>query len=123
MEWRLRVLVAIGLTGVLILLRLDAGRFGTAEYDDELARGGWRNGLRRLGWYATGIALAVAIYEIHPAPITVLHLSTGEDRVGALVLGLLFGAAGTGAAGGFALYRYLRPRPPGYPLLPRAAVK
>ena len=122
MEEQLRVLVAIGLTGLLILLRLDAGRFGTAEYDDELAPGGWRNGLRRLGWYATGIALAVAIYEIHPAPITVLHLSTGEDRVGALVLGLLFGAAGTGAAAGFAWYRYRRLRPPEYRLYPGAAL-
>src|SRR3990172_2527468 len=103
-------------------LRVEGGRFGTAEYDDELAPGGWRNGLRRLGWYATGIALAVAIYEIHPAPITVLHLSTGEDRVGALVLGLLFGAAGTGAAAGFAWYRYRRLRPPEYRLYPGAAL-
>lgn len=115
------MLVVAGLTGLLVLLRLDAGRFGTAEYDDESAPGGWRNGVRRLSWYATGIALAVVVYEIFPTPQTTLHLTTGDDRLGALLLGLLLGGAGTAVAGGYAWYRYRRLRLPEYRHYPGAA--
>ena len=34
MEDTIRVLIAMALTGVLVMLRLDAARFGTAEYDE-----------------------------------------------------------------------------------------
>ena len=122
MEDQLRTLVAAGLAGLLILLRFDAGRFGTAEYDDETAPGGWRNALRRFGWYAVGLILAVGIYELHPTPASTLHLSTGTDRLAMLLLGLVVGALGTGGAAAFAWYRYRRLRLPDYRYYPGAAV-
>ncbi|MGH2975009.1 MAG: CPBP family glutamic-type intramembrane protease [Solirubrobacterales bacterium] len=114
MEDQLRILVAAGLTGLLILLRFDAGRFGTAEYDDESAPGGWRNTLRRIGWYGVGLVLAVGIYELHPTPASTLHLSTGTDRLAMILLGLFVGALGTAGAAAFAWYRYRRLRLPEY---------
>lgn len=122
MEDLLRTLVVAGLVGLLFLLRLDAARFGTAEYDDETAHGGWRSGLRRLAWYGVGIALAVVVYELHPTPVSTLHLTIGEDRLGALVLGLAMGAAGTGLAAAFAWLRYRRFRLPEYGSYPGAAL-
>jgi hypothetical protein len=122
MEDQLRILVVAGLTGLLILLRLDAGRFGTAEYDDEAAPGGWHNGLRRFGWYGVGIVLAVGVYELHPAPISTLHLTTGDDRLAMILLGLLAGAAGMAGATAFAWFRYRRLRLPEYRHYPGAAV-
>ena len=46
----------IAFIGMLLLLRFDAFRFGVAEYDDEDRHGGWRGWLRRLSFYALGIA-------------------------------------------------------------------
>jgi hypothetical protein len=122
MEEQLRCLMAAGLAGVLILLRLDAARFGAAEYDDETTSAGWRGALRRSGWYALGIVLALGIYKIYPLPITNLHLTTGDDRVGMILLGLLAGAAGTGGIAAFAWFRYGRFRLPEYRQYPGAAV-
>ena len=53
MDWKtqLRILFGLGLTVLLVLLRLDAYRFGAAEYDDESNSGGWRGAGRRLAWY------------------------------------------------------------------------
>ena len=121
MEESLRILVTIGLTGLMVLLRLDAPRFGTAEYDDQTAPGGWRGGLRRLAWYGTGVALAAAIYVVFPAPVDVLHLGIGNDRAQAVALGLLFGAAGSAVAVAFAWLRYRRLRWPEYRHYPGAA--
>ena len=62
MESTLRVLVALALTGLLILLRLDAQRFGAAEYDEPMAGISWLRGwARRLAWYGLGIGLLAAI--------------------------------------------------------------
>ncbi|MFI5254482.1 MAG: type II CAAX prenyl endopeptidase Rce1 family protein [Candidatus Limnocylindrales bacterium] len=122
MEEQLRALVVAGLTGLLILLRLDAGRFGSAEYDDESAPGGWRNALRRWGWYGLGVVLAIGIYELYPTPVSTLHLSTGEDRLGMILLGLMGGALGTAGATAFAWFRYQRLRLPEYRSYPGAAV-
>ena len=50
----LRVLMAVGLPGLLVLLRFDAERFNAAEYND-IDRWGRRPSLmRRLAWYAAG---------------------------------------------------------------------
>src|ERR687892_334953 len=95
MEDQIRFLVFLAFGGLLLLLRFDAARFGTAEYDDESAPGGWRVGLRRLTWYGLGILLVIAVYQLHPLPVSVLHLSLGEDRQQALQLGFAFGAVGT----------------------------
>lgn len=117
----MRALMVAGLTGLLILLRLDADRFGAAEYDDETASAGWRSALRRLGWYVVGIVLAAGIYKIHPTPVSRLHLSTGEDRVGMIVLGLVAGAIGTAGVAAYAWLRYRRFRLPEYRQYPGAA--
>jgi len=120
-EDQLRILVAIGLTGLLVLLRLDAYRFGAAEYDDETASGGWRGASRRLAWYGTGIALAVAIWVVFPTPVTTLNLGIGTDRQESVVLGLLFGGLGTMVAVAYAWLRYRRLRWPEYRHYPGAA--
>jgi hypothetical protein len=111
-EIPLRTLVVIAFTGLLLLLRFDAHRFGAAEYDDELAPGGWRNALRRFAWYGLGLLLAFAVWQIHPTPYETLRLGLGDDRELSLFLGLLFGALGTAVAAGFAVFRYRRLRFP-----------
>ena len=110
----LRTLVVLALIGLLILLRFDAYRFGAAEYDDETAPGGWRNGARRFTWYTIGVALVIAIYQLHPRPVATHHLTPGGDRGAAILLGLAFGLAGTAVAAAFALWRYRRLRLPGW---------
>jgi len=56
-----RTLISVGLALLLVMLRLDAERFGTAEYY-EATRDGERPRIRRrLGWYGLGFALAVGI--------------------------------------------------------------
>ncbi len=106
-----RSLIALGLTLLMAMLRLDAEKFGTAEYY-EATRDGERPLIRRrLAWYGMGVAAAVALLYIHPAPQSDLHLGSG-DRLGAVFLGLLFGGLGVGQALGFAWFRYHRIRFP-----------
>jgi hypothetical protein len=112
MEAELRALIVLGLTGLLVLLRRDAVRFGTAEYDDESAPGGWRTGLVRLAWYAVGLGLAAALFAVHPSPSEALNLGVGDDRATAIALGLLFGLGGAVVAAGYAWLRYGRLRLP-----------
>ncbi len=106
----LRVLVAIGLTGLLILLRLGARDFGAAEYDEPtIAK---RHGFgRRVGWYTLGCGLVVAIMLVHPAPGGELGIALG-DRGRALLGGFGIGALGAAQAVLFALWRYGRLRFP-----------
>ena len=52
----LRALIAIGLTMLLALLRLDAQRFGTAEYFESVQDMERHQVRRRLTWYGLGIA-------------------------------------------------------------------
>jgi len=103
-------LVAFGLVLLLIMLRLDAERFGAAEYDEV------RDGLmpplrRRLAWYAIGLGLVVAIVLVHPDPAGQLFLQTG-DRLRALAWGFIYAAMGAAQAVGFAWWRYRRVRLP-----------
>ena len=116
----LRILVVVAFTGLLILLRFDAARFGAAEYDDEAAPGGWRNVVRRFAWYFLGFLLAVAIFRIHPSPGPTLHLGLGSDREVAIAAGIGFGLLGTAAAALFAWWRYRRFRLPNTKLYPGA---
>ena len=107
----LRVLVAVGLGLLLVMLRLDAERFGTAEYY-EATRDGERPRLRRrVAWYGMGGALIIAMLYVHPAPQTEFYLGSG-DRLGAVFGGLLYGAIGVAQAVAFATFRYHRIRLP-----------
>lgn len=112
-----RGLIVIGLTLLLAMLRLDAERFGTAEYY-EATRDGERPTLRRrLAWYGLGAGIVIAMLYIHPAPQRELFLGSG-DRLGAVLGGLAFGAIGVAQAVAFATIRYRRirfPDPSSYP--------
>ncbi len=106
-----RGLIVIGLMLLLVLLRLDAERFGTAEYY-ETTRDGERPRIRRrVAWYGLGAALVVAIAYIHPSPQGDLFLGTG-DRLGAVTGGLIFAGMGVAQALAFATLRYQRIRFP-----------
>jgi membrane protease YdiL (CAAX protease family) len=116
MEDTLRVLVAFGLTLLLVLLRVEAERFGAAEYDEP--RSGRMPSLRRrAAWYLLGIGGVVAILWIHPSPDQSLYLGLG-DRLRTIGLGLVLGLAGATQAIVTAWYHYhhLRlPDPRDYP--------
>jgi hypothetical protein len=106
-----RVLITVGLMLLLVLLRLDAERFGTAEYYEATAVGERPRIRRRLGWYALAVGIVVVIAYIHPTPGRELFLGTG-DRIGALLGGFAYGALGIAQAIGFAWFRYHRIRLP-----------
>jgi membrane protease YdiL (CAAX protease family) len=117
MEESVRGLIALGLTLLLVMLRLEAARFGAAEYaeTDEPARG--RALWYRFAWYAMGVAGIAAIVWIHPDPIGELNLGMGT-RTGAIGLGFLIAIGGGGQAALFAWARYRRlrlPDPASYP--------
>jgi membrane protease YdiL (CAAX protease family) len=106
-----RSLITIGLVLLLIMLRLDAEKFGTAEYY-EATRDGERPRIRRrLAWYGLGFVIAIAILFIHPAPQRDLYLGSG-DRLTAVLGGIAYGLLGIVVAVGFATYRYHRIRFP-----------
>ena len=106
-----RSLIAIGLTLLLAMLRVDAERFGTAEYYEATGAGERPRVRRRLAWYGLGFGIAILILTIHPNARSVLFLGTG-DRLGAVLGGIAFGALGVLIAAGFASYRYHRIRLP-----------
>jgi hypothetical protein len=112
-----RWLITIGLTMLLIMLRLDAEKFGTAEYYEATRDGERPRVRRRLGWYGLGFAIAIAILYIHPSPQVDLFLGSG-NRLGAVLGGLAYGLIGIVVAVSFATYRYHRirlPEPWSYP--------
>ena len=117
----LRVLITLGLAGLLILLRFDAERFNAAEYDDTDRWGRPPSLMRRLAWYTLGIGLILAVLKVHPAPANDLFMSLG-DRLGAVILGLAYGAIGTAIAVGIAFYRYHYVRFPGITAYPGAVL-
>ena len=82
MEEPLRVLVAFGFGLLLVMLRLDAERFGAAEYDASANGGPLAVARRRLAWYALGIALIAAILVIHPGPARPARPQLGDRRPG-----------------------------------------
>jgi hypothetical protein len=116
MEETLRVLMSLGLGLLLVLLRLDAERFGAAEYDERV--GGQGPPLRsRLAWYLLGVGLIAAVLFIHPDPANGLGLGLGERGL-AIVWGFCYGALGALIALGVAWLRYGRlrlPDPSSYP--------
>jgi Type II CAAX prenyl endopeptidase Rce1-like len=106
-----RGLIVVGLTFLLVMLRLDAERFGTAEYYETTRDGERPRVRRRLAWYGLGGGLIVAMLYIAPAPQSDLFLGTG-DRLGAVLGGLVFAAVGVAQAVAFATFRYHRIRFP-----------
>ncbi|HEY7701756.1 MAG TPA: CPBP family intramembrane glutamic endopeptidase [Candidatus Limnocylindrales bacterium] len=106
-----RGLIVVGLMLLLVLLRLDAERFGTAEYYESTRDGERPRIRRRLAWYGLGAALVIAMAYIHPAPQLQLFLGTG-DRLGAVTGGLIFAGLGVAQALAFATLRYQRIRFP-----------
>lgn len=114
-------LIVVGLVLLLIMLRLDAERFGAAEYDEATRDGQLPSLRRRMAWYVLGIGLVVLILIIHPRPREELFLGAG-DRVKALVYGLIFGAIGAAQAVAFARLRYRHFRLPDVRSYPGALV-
>lgn len=114
----------LGFALLLLLLRLDARRFGTAEFDDEQTRAGagLKGWLRRLTWYALGLALILVAFRLYPQPVSQLHLGMGDDRGTSLLMGLALGALGTSIAFLVALVRYGEFRLPEGRLYPGAAI-
>jgi hypothetical protein len=106
-----RGLVVIGLTLLLAMLRLDAERFGTAEYYEATRDGERPRVRRRLAWYGLGAVLVILMLYIHPAPQLDLFLGSG-DRLGAVMGGLVYAAIGIAQAVAFAWFRYHRIRFP-----------
>lgn len=101
----LRALMAAGFVLLLVLLRLDAERFGAAEYDERARDGRAPALLRRLGWYVVGLGLIAGAAILHPAAATDLFLTLG-DRTAAIVDGLAYGGIGILQAIAFAGLRY-----------------
>jgi hypothetical protein len=106
-----RSLIAVGLTLLMAMLRLDAERFGTAEYYEVTGAGERPHVRMRLAWYGIGLCLALGLLTIYPEPQSELFLGIG-DRLGAVLGGIVFGAAGIVIAVAFANYRYGRIRLP-----------
>ena len=109
MEEQLRTLVAFGLTLLLVMLRLEAARFGAAEYDEPVA-GHAPSDLRRLAWYVLGIGGVVAILVIDPAPARDLYVTGGGGE--GVLLGFVLAAIGAGLAVALAWQRYHHVRLP-----------
>jgi membrane protease YdiL (CAAX protease family) len=117
----LRGLITVGLVLLLIMLRLDAERFGAAEYDEATRDGHLPSLRRRMAWYLLGIGLVLAIMFVHPQPDVDLFLGAG-DRLAALLGGLGFAIVGAAQAVAFAWLRYHHLRLPDVASYPGALV-
>jgi membrane protease YdiL (CAAX protease family) len=109
-DWA-RGMIVIGLAPLIVMLRVEAERFGTAEYYEATRFGERPRIRRRLAWYAIGVGLVLAVLFIHPSPQVELFLGSG-DRLGAVLGGLAYGMAGVAFAVVFATVRYHRIRFP-----------
>lgn len=105
----LRILVGLGLTLLLVLLRVEASRFGAAEYDEPV-RGRSPSILRRLAWYLIGVGGILALLLAHPSPEFSLHLQVGDPS--GILIAFLLGGLGVGQAIALAWYHYRRLRFP-----------
>jgi hypothetical protein len=117
----LRQLIVIGLALLLVMLRLDAERFGAAEYDEATRDGHLPSFRRRMGWYILGVVLVLLIMLIHPQPQRDLFLGSG-DRLATLFGGIAYGIAGAAQAAAFAWLRYRHLRLPDVASYPGALV-
>jgi len=113
----LRVLMCLGFTLLLVMLRVEARTFGAAEYD-EPEPGHEPSFFRRLAWYIVGVGGVLALLLVHPTPGFSLHLAVG-DRAGFL-FGVVLAAVGVGQAVVRAWLRYHRLRLPDIAAYPGA---
>ncbi len=99
----LRTLMAIALAGLLLLLRLDAPRFSSAEYDVESADDSEGSGsigalLTRAAWPLMAIALTAGIAVLLPAGRPAIGLAPGTILSGSTILWAVVGSlVGLGA--------------------------
>jgi hypothetical protein len=113
----LRILVALGLTLLLVMLRVEASRFGAAEYDEPV--GGRRPSvLRRIAWYVVGVGGVLGLLFVHPSPEFSLHLQVGDPS--GILIAFLLGGIGIGQAIVIAWYHYRRLRFPDVAAYPGA---
>jgi hypothetical protein len=117
----LLILISLGFTGLLVILRLDASRFGAAEYDEADRFGHVPSLRRRIAWYALGIAGVIAVAFVHPDAGGDLFLGPG-DRLRAITWGFVYGVAGATAALGVAYWRYRHLRLPAVRSYPGALI-
>ena len=115
----IRVLVACGFFMLLLMLRLEAERFGAAEFSGPGKRyaGFWT----RLSWYLMAALLLVALYTVHPAPHDVLLMLVGHSTE-AVEFGIALAAVGIAQAAAFAWFRYGFLRLPPISAYPGAAL-
>ena len=88
-----RSLISIGIVLLLVMLRLDAEKFGTAEYYEATRDGERPRFRRRIAWYGMGFALVIGLLYIHPTPQQDLYLGSG-DRLEAVLGGIAYGLLG-----------------------------
>ena len=87
------------IAALLILLRLQARRFGVADPERDGAAGGVRGWAGPASWYVLSIGLILLAYALYPLRISHLHLAIHTSDLGlALAIGLAIGAAGSVAA-------------------------
>jgi CAAX prenyl protease-like protein len=98
-------IMTVGFLLLLIMLRLDAERFGAAEYDEASRDGRAPSLRRRLAWYVVGFGLIAAAGLVHRSPATDLFLTLG-DRLQVVFYGFGYGLIGIVQAVGFAELRY-----------------
>jgi hypothetical protein len=115
----IRVLVACGFFMLLLMLRLEAERFGAAEFSEPGKRqaGFWT----RLSWYLMAALLLAALYTVHPAPHDVLLMLVGHGTQ-AVEFGLALAALGIAQAAVFAWFRYGNLRLPPISAYPAATL-
>ena len=86
-----RSLITIGLAAMLVMLRLDAERFGTAEYYEATRDGERPRVRRRLAWYGLGFAHRHR-HPVHPPRRRRRDLYLGSgDRLQAVLGGIAYG--------------------------------
>jgi hypothetical protein len=117
MENDLRILVGLGLTLLLVMLRVEAGRFGAADYDEPID-GSNRSILRRMAWYILGVGGVLVLLLAHPTAEASLHLQVGDPS--GIVIAMVLGGIGVGQAVAFAWTYYRRIRLPDIAAYPGA---
>ena len=105
------------------MLRLDAERFGTAEYDEATGRRTAARSAAGSPGTASASAWSSRSSTIHPSPQHDLFLGSG-DRLGAVLGGLAYGAIGMAHRGRASRrYRYHRLRFPDAVVVPGRAAQ